>query len=330
MTSRRIGAMLEWSFPLYRLWGIEVRMHWFWPLLALAVLYTGKAWLALAAAGLIISLIQVLAHEYGHCWAARKVGGTADKILIWPLGGLSFVTAGDTTRSNMFVAFMGPAINALFIVGPAAVLAGLGKWQWDFLDPLHWAIPWPFTFAEQLLVITFKIALVLTLLNLVVPAYPLDGGRILLLWLADRYGRERGSRISLYFSIPVGLALSLWGMVTVELVLLLIGISVLFEAWQIRRLLEMGEISAHPAFASISDFGGMGYYREEAPRKPGFFERWRQRRAAEAQRRRHEEDALIRAKADQVLDKVAREGMHSLTPEERRILEEASRKMRGE
>jgi Zn-dependent protease len=326
--------MLEWSFPLYRLWGIQVRLHYFWPIMAAAQLYSSLRdhYLHYAAAGLVIMLVQVLVHEYGHCWASRRVGGQAETILIWPLGGLSFVSGGESAKDHMFVAVMGPVTNMLFIVFPAIALAALGLWRWEFLDPLNAWIVGSAPFWQNLILMTFKIGFILTLFNLLVPAYPLDGGRILLVWLADRYGRERGTRVSLYFSIPVGVAMCVWAISTekTELLLLLIGLSVLFEAWQLFRLAQMGALDQHPAFPAQSGWMDYGARQGRDEEPPGFLARWRQKRRLKEDRQRTEGDALLKLKVDAVLEKVSREGIGSLTPEERRVLDDASKKLRGE
>jgi len=78
-------------------------------------------------------------------------------------------------------------------------------------------------------------------------------------------------------------------------------------------------------FAGAPEFD----YSPGRPRKKGFFARWREKRARAAIARDQERDRVSRDRVDEVLDKVSREGIGSLTPEERRILDEASRRGRG-
>ena len=94
----------------------------------------------------------------------------------------------------------------------------------------------------------------------------------------------------------------------------------------IRTLLSQGMISAHPMFGASPEFD----YMPDRPRRKGFFARWREGRARKAAARDEERDRVSRVRVDEVLDKVSREGIGSLTPEERRILDEASRRGRGE
>src|SRR5262249_52476484 len=84
----------EGSFQLFRVAGITVFVHWSWLLVAYfeiqnrAQSYTSAFWNVieyLAIFGI------VLLHEFGHALACRQVGGTADRIILWPLGGAAYV-----------------------------------------------------------------------------------------------------------------------------------------------------------------------------------------------------------------------------------------------
>src|SRR5207248_3246779 len=93
--------LLTWSFPLGRLFGIRVLVHWFFPLVA-AGLVLQKAlakpanetvpipgqWID-AACLMGILFASVLLHELARVFAARAQGGEPQEILLWPLGGLT-------------------------------------------------------------------------------------------------------------------------------------------------------------------------------------------------------------------------------------------------
>ena len=84
------------SLPVGSLAGIPVRLHLTFPLvLVAALLQAGSStWASLGWAALMygpILLVTVLLHELGHSLAARRVGGHAEGILLWPLGGLAYV-----------------------------------------------------------------------------------------------------------------------------------------------------------------------------------------------------------------------------------------------
>ena len=121
-----------WSFPLGRLFGITVRVHWLFPFVALGVDSAHRPLQASPEArfpeGLWIDatilmgilFVSVLLHEFGHCFAARAVNGDAQEVLLWPLGGLANVEVPHRPRAHFLTAAAGPAVN-LF----SAVICGL-------------------------------------------------------------------------------------------------------------------------------------------------------------------------------------------------------------
>ena len=91
----------------------------------------------------------------------------------------------------------------------------------------------------------------------------------------------------------------------------------------------MGEIDAHPMFAGHPEFDYMPG-REDRPRKKGWFARWRENRARKAVARESAQAVVEREKVDAILEKVSREGIGSLSATEKKILDDASRRGRGE
>src|SRR5215469_6870913 len=79
------------SFRLFRFSGIDVFLHWSWFLVAIyeiqsrAGRYSSVTWNALEYLGLFLI---VLLHEFGHAFACRQVGGRANRIVLWPFGGV--------------------------------------------------------------------------------------------------------------------------------------------------------------------------------------------------------------------------------------------------
>ncbi len=328
-----IGGFLNWTFPLFRIFGIRIRCHWFYPVLVGMVILRGlhedgTIGMALNAALMGALLVTTIVHELGHCFSARWVGGHAEEILLWPLGGLAYVGHGGGPRDDIKVAFGGPVTHIPMAGICLALLLWKAPWNWSYLNLLgDWYPFYPFRehFWWNVCVGVFKLQLVLLLFNLLVPAYPLDGGRILTNFLLLRYGRATAAIATTWFSLPIGIAILVWAFLQRDLLFGFIGAWVLFEAWHIRRLAAMGEIDAHPMFGQAPEFD----YMPERPRRKGWFARWRERRAQRRAVREVEREAELREKVDAVLEKVSREGLGSLSSEERRILDEASRRSRG-
>jgi Zn-dependent protease len=163
------------SIRLFRIAGIDVLVHWSWAIAAIYFLktradgYTMPLW---NVAEYLSLFGIVLLHEFGHALACRQVGGKADRIVLWPLGGIAYVKPPPRPGAVLWSIAAGPLVNVLLvpatlILHAITVLAG-------------WAdSPDVSRFVDQL----FWINLVLLIFNLI-PVYPLDGGQIVqaLLW----------------------------------------------------------------------------------------------------------------------------------------------------
>ncbi|HWH67907.1 MAG TPA: M50 family metallopeptidase, partial [Candidatus Sulfotelmatobacter sp.] len=111
------------SLRLFRFAGIEVFLHWSWFLIALIEIntrskaYTSFVWNALEYVALFAI---VLMHEFGHSLACRQVGGRADRIVLWPLGGVAYVAPPPRPGATLWSIAAGPLVNLVL----APVLIG--------------------------------------------------------------------------------------------------------------------------------------------------------------------------------------------------------------
>src|SRR6266852_1246762 len=183
-----MASLRQGSFRLFRLAGVDLFLHWSWFLVAAfeisdrAKSYASLSWNVLEYLALFLI---VLLHEYGHALACRQVGGTANQIVLWPLGGVAYVNPPPRPGAMLWSIAAGPLVNvALLIV--LSVLSTLNR-------SLGWAETMPN--AHALLRSVWLINLVLLIFNLL-PIYPLDGGQILrsLLWFA--VGRARSLMVT--------------------------------------------------------------------------------------------------------------------------------------
>ncbi|MDB6125741.1 MAG: Peptidase [Pedosphaera sp.] len=164
------------SIRLFRLAGITVFLHWSWILFVpvrigmRAYQYTSLTWNVVEYLALFLI---VLMHEFGHSLACRQVGGQADQIILWPLGGVAYVAPPQRPGATLWSIAAGPLVNLILL----PVLTGL-IFLTDALG-LQQAMP----NAAKFLNVIWTINLVLLIFNLL-PIYPLDGGQILrsLLW----------------------------------------------------------------------------------------------------------------------------------------------------
>src|ERR1700730_3505228 len=240
MTSIRQG-----SIRLFRVAGIDLFLHWSWFLVAAfeisdrAKSYSSLTWNVLEYLALFLI---VMLHEYGHALACRQVGGTANQIVLWPLGGSAYVDPPPRPGATLWSIAAGPLVNVVLL----PILSMLGILN----RSLGWAEAMPN--AHALLRAVWFINLGLLIFNML-PIYPLDGGQILrsLLWFV--VGRARSLMVATIIGIA-GVAgfiiLALWAQSVWFGVL---SVFMLMNCWtglrQAQALSRLAKLPRHDGFA---------------------------------------------------------------------------------
>src|SRR6266404_2382367 len=117
------------SFRLFRFAGIDVFLHWSWFAVAVfeiqdrAKQYSSLSWNAFEYVALFLI---VLMHEFGHALACRQVGGQANQIVLWPLGGVAYVSPPPRPGATLWSIAAGPLVNVA-LLPILTVLVALGK-----------------------------------------------------------------------------------------------------------------------------------------------------------------------------------------------------------
>jgi Zn-dependent protease len=186
MTPTRQG-----SFRLFQLFGIDVYLHWSWFLLLVYSIqwgthrYGSLAWNVLE---LLTLFLIVLMHEFGHALACRQVGGQANQIVLWPLGGVAYVAPPQRPGAMLWSIAAGPLVNVVLL--PILTVPVL-PWLLGRTPAWAEAMPNVYLFVRMI----WAVNLSLLIFNML-PVYPLDGGQILrsLLWFV--FGRARSLMIA--------------------------------------------------------------------------------------------------------------------------------------
>ncbi len=307
---------LTWALPLYTLWGIRVRVHIVLVLFTLGrvvwALWDGSS--AGAMLGWMGSLwLLVLLHEYGHCFAARRVGGAADEIVLWPLGGLAMCEVPDHWKDHLIVALAGPAVNvALLPVFALAIVLATGDAGLILFNPLQPQLSMAspslaggWVMGKMILVAAHQMNLYLLAFNMLVAMFPMDAGRVLhaVLWKKrDRYeAMAIAARVGLVFAV----LLIAGGLIANNVTLAFIGLFGGLLCWQELRVMRF-EADPIAASASMRDLAS----DDDLPSK----------RELKEQAKRES----LEAEMDRILAKISDEGMSSLNSKERKTLAKAS------
>ena len=222
-----------------------MHVHWSWFVVAFYSISTRVPNYATPVWGVLEYLVLfliVLMHEFGHAMACRQVGGRADQIVLWPLGGIAYVAPPSRPGATLWSIAAGPLVNValvpvLFGIFYAARAAGAFVHSEDL-----------YAFLRALIVMDVS----LLAFNLL-PIYPLDGGQILrsLLWYP--LGKARSLMTATVVGFIGGLALVA---VAVWLQSVWIGIMTVFllsNCWRsfqsAQALRQVEQLPRRPEFA---------------------------------------------------------------------------------
>src|SRR5437773_3905402 len=158
------------SIHLFQFKGIDVFLHWSWFVIAAYEIQSGKAryssitWNILEYLALFLI---VMTHEFGHSLACRQVGGRADRIVLWPLGGVAYVDPPQRPGATLWSIAAGPLVN----VALAPIFWAVNS----FARTSGWAVSMPDIYKLIRAVLYINVGL---LIFNILPIYPLDGGQI--------------------------------------------------------------------------------------------------------------------------------------------------------
>jgi Zn-dependent protease len=307
--------MWMWSFRAFRLFRTDVRIHWSLPAYLVFYLFrssdadfTPFAFFLWVVLPMLLLFASVVCHEFGHVFAARRLGQRTGSMILTPIGGMVMVAEGPTPRVELFVAAAGPLVNlGIAAIACSIYLATGGPFGAELLFPFggHALINGLWLRGAY---VHFSLAdLVQTnaglfLFNVLLVAYPLDGGRMLFSFLWKRRGRRRALDLSCRIAQGIAFAMGAIGLALARTGLVVIAVLVFFQAASTRRQLELmpeGGDFAPPRYASK---------RPPGPPRPNFVRRWldqRRRRRLKlivTQLERH--DAVDDALPDDVMGQV--------------------------
>eukprot|EP01084_Bolivina_argentea_P098582 177158_1 len=286
-TSQSVTNCMNKSWKICSLFGIEIHIHVLLPIFFVATFLiwlqlilkdTGNTvWYILLIVLFNISLWEtVLIHELGHCLAGYLVGGSTDKVLLWPLGGLAFTQAppqlnnadGDAQkRTHQIIISLGGPLTHI----PHMVIYGLLLlWYCDDTDTYYASCPYganPFKIWEfwqetivalpggqglwfwyDFLMICFMLNFWLFVINVFIPAYPLDGSKIFMNYLLGRYDRTTSATIYCWVTGVIAVIAIVLGATwfRTQTMLFFTGVWAAFQVYQLSMLIQKSQEIQHP------------------------------------------------------------------------------------
>lgn len=236
--------MNKGGFKIFSLAGINVYIHWSWFIVAIWSIqfrthtYSSVVWNTLEYLALFSI---VLIHEFGHQLACRQVGGQTHDIVLWPLGGVAYVSPPQRPGAQLWSIAAGPLVNVILIPILSLVVALSSMLAWSDTHPD----------ADKLIHNIWWINTGLLIFNML-PVYPLDGGQILrsLLWFI--FGRANSLIIASIIGLLGVAVLILFAVLAGSLWIGFIAIFILMNCWQglthARMLIRLAKIPRRAGF----------------------------------------------------------------------------------
>ncbi len=208
------------------LFGVPVRFHFtFWLIVIwMIVLASGGKHSVAGAALFILGLfLSILLHEAGHALTARRFGIGTVEIVMLPIGGLARLERPPRASEEFWVAFAGPLVNLAI----GLLLLGVSFWSGGGISISHWREAADANIPSRLAVAN----LVLALFNLL-PAFPMDGGRVLRSLLAEKRTYEDATRLTARIGTGIAALMALLGLLQANFLLLFIALFIYIGAMQ--------------------------------------------------------------------------------------------------
>jgi Zn-dependent protease/CBS domain-containing protein len=225
------GKKMSWSIKLFKIRGIDVKIHLTFVLILIWAAYrwssiTGAGWEG-AAFGVVATLLLFVAitlHELGHSFQALKFGVRVNDITLMPMGGLAQMEEiPEKPSQELRITLAGPLVNfaiAGLLIGLGALLQVRSVISLQELAQSLWQVSW-----SGMLAYLTMANLAIGLFNLI-PAFPMDGGRVLRALLATRIDYSKATTIAIFIGQGLAWLLGLWGFMIGNYILVLIAIFV--------------------------------------------------------------------------------------------------------
>lgn len=289
--------------------GVTVRLHWIFLIWAAFEFFQANRFGGLREVSIYLGLLfgSVFLHEMGHCRSARQVGGAAREVILWPLGGLASVDVPGRPLAHLAVAAGGPVVNLVLWLALLPFVISMDASVGSFL---LWPSAEPIT---EPVAVAAAVNLDLLLFNLL-PAFPLDGGRILHAILWQRSGEGAATRVAARSGKLVGVALAVIWFLSSDLGGLVLAIALLI--W----------IQSHQMQQMAAESTSSESWRGGTSSGPSWWQRQRDNFQHKRQQKKFRREQQLRSRVDALLEKVSRDGIDSLSREERHFLDRASQR----
>ncbi|MCE2821177.1 MAG: site-2 protease family protein [Bacteroidota bacterium] len=247
------------ALKIFTAFGIPVFIHWTFGFIFVFILWNAQSegmttMETLTYTALFMSLfVCVLLHEYGHALAARRYGVKTQDIVLMPIGGVARLEKmPDKPMQEFVVAIAGPMVNVVI-----AILLILGIWLLtdpayielmanlvisaeegnEIIEETGIQIPQTLQFAINLAILN----IVLVIFNMI-PAFPMDGGRVFRALLSMKTGRPKATRIASMVGQVIAGLIIFYGIWTNAFMTIVLGLFVIYGARSENAMVQLEDL----------------------------------------------------------------------------------------
>jgi stage IV sporulation protein FB len=228
---------MNWSLKLLKVKGIDIKVHLTFVLILIWAAYRWSVSTGEGAQGALFGIVATLLlflsvtlHELGHSLQALKYGVKVRDITLMPMGGLAQMEEiPEDPNKELRIAIAGPLVNfgiAALLIGVGALLNARALVSLEELQASLGQVSW-----SGLLAYLTSANLMLGFFNLI-PAFPMDGGRVLRALLAKKMDHAKATKIAAQVGQGLALLMGLWGFMSGSWTLVIIAIFVWMGAGQ--------------------------------------------------------------------------------------------------
>ncbi len=223
---------MRWSWPIARFAGIDVKIHATFVIILVlgAMQWSGFGIPGMAFGALLMLLLFtcVTLHEFGHSLVAQRFGIAVREIVLLPIGGVALLARNPSRPLHeLLIAAAGPAVNVI-IVALLALMLGI-KVTTANMDPRMLLAAQSGPSLTTAMVWLLEANIVLILFNMI-PAFPLDGGRILRGLLGFFMEWVRATRVAALTGQMIAVSLGIFGLLSGNLILAIIAMFIFLGA----------------------------------------------------------------------------------------------------
>ena len=249
---------MKGSVKIARIFGIPVRVHWSFLLIVVFVIYTGKknhmSWHSIGLFGLLVfaMFICVILHEFGHALSARYYGIKTQDITILPIGGVARLDKlPDNPIHELVVAIAGPAVNMIIFALIGLVIYIFYGFRIDLGDAVLGRLIDKVDSHQLWFLTSLMYSNAFLVYFNMIPAFPMDGGRVLRALLSTQVGRTKATRIAAIVGQIIAVGMFAFGLWEGQYVLAGISVFIFYTARSEYNYVKLDETLSYQTVANI-------------------------------------------------------------------------------